>query len=282
MFNATTLMRDEFVKQLREGFYQTYGGQNPNYQDIIAWAGNMAIEYLANSDALYHDVEHTILVTLVGQEILRGKQICEGGVTMEDWLHCLLSLCCHDIGYIKGVCQKDRPEENKYHTGIGDQMVELPYGATDASLAPYHIDRGKEYIDKRFKNNSLIDVEIVKRNIELTRFPVPDEADKKTTDDYPGLVRAADLIGQLSDIRYLNKISALYYEFEEIGTNEKLGYFKPGDLRKKYSHFYWDVVSKYIKDGIRYLSVTQEGRMIISSLYSNVFTVEHEPGYIPT
>lgn len=30
----------------------------------------MALENIANSDAFYHNVEHTILVTLVGQEIL--------------------------------------------------------------------------------------------------------------------------------------------------------------------------------------------------------------------
>ncbi|HBB33823.1 MAG TPA: metal-dependent phosphohydrolase, partial [Cyanobacteria bacterium UBA9273] len=56
------------------------------------------------SDALYHNVEHTILVTLVGQEILRGKHIRDGGVSCEDWLHFIISLLCHDIGYVKGVC----------------------------------------------------------------------------------------------------------------------------------------------------------------------------------
>lgn len=37
--------------------------------------------------------------------------------------------------------------------------------------------------------------------------------------NYPGLVQAADLIGQLSDPRYLKKISALFYEFQETGFN---------------------------------------------------------------
>ena len=50
----------------------------------------MALENIANSDALYHNVEHTILVTLVGQEILRGKHIREGGIACEDWLHYLI------------------------------------------------------------------------------------------------------------------------------------------------------------------------------------------------
>jgi hypothetical protein len=44
----------------------------------------MALETIANRDALYHNVEHTILVTLVGQEVLRGKHMREGGVSSED------------------------------------------------------------------------------------------------------------------------------------------------------------------------------------------------------
>ncbi|MEM7649977.1 MAG: metal-dependent phosphohydrolase, partial [Cyanobacteria bacterium P01_A01_bin.70] len=31
-----------------------------------------------------------------------------------------------------------------------------------------------------------------------------------------------------------------------------------------------------IQDGLRYLSLTQEGKQIIANLYSNVFMVEHE------
>ena len=73
MFNATEILTDNFVEQLKVGYRRTYGGFKHDYEDIICWAGNMAMENIANSDALYHNVEHTILVTLVGQEILRGK-----------------------------------------------------------------------------------------------------------------------------------------------------------------------------------------------------------------
>ena len=45
----------------------------------------------------------------------------------------------------------------------------------------------------------------LKKNIEHTRFPVPDDEAHESTDDFPGLVRAADLIGQLADINYLRK-----------------------------------------------------------------------------
>ena len=276
MFNATEILIDVFVRQIREGYRRTYGTLKTDFEDIIAWAGNMALENIANSDALYHNVEHSILVTLVGQEILRGKHIREGGVSSEDWLHFIISLLCHDIGYVKGVCRQDLEAERLYATGRDETMISLPPGASDASLTPHHVDRAKLFIDERFGGHKLIDAEVIKRNIELTRFPVPAVEDHEDTVNYAGLVRAADLIGQLSDPRYFKKITSLFYEFEETGVNKVLGYENPGDLRKNYSKFYWNGVYPYIKDGLRYLSLTQQGKQIIANLYSNVFVVEHE------
>ena len=276
MFNATQILIDTFVEQLREGYRRTYGGLKTDYEDIIGWAGSMALENIANSDALYHNVEHTILVTLVGQEILRGKHIREGGVSCEDWLHYIISLLCHDIGYVKGVCRQDKEEEGLYATGKDGGMVKLPPGASDASLTPHHVDRGKLFITERFGGHKLIDADVIKRSIELTRFPVPSAEDHQDTVNYAGLVRAADLIGQLSDPRYLKKITSLYYEFEETGVNKALNYRHPGDLRRNYSKFYWNGVFPFIKNALRYLQLTQQGKQIIANLYSNVFVVEHE------
>lgn len=279
MFNATELLIDHFVDQLKQGYYRTYGGWHSDYQEIIGWAGSMALENIANSDALYHNVEHTILVTLVGQEILRGKHIREGGVSALDWLHFIISLVCHDIGYVKGVCRQDRMAEHLYATGHGNEMVRLPAGSSDAGLTPYHVDRAKLFIDERFGGHPLIDAEQIKFNIELTRFPVPNEEDHQDKVNYPGLLRASDLIGQLSDPRYLKKICALFYEFEETGVNKHLGYRNPDDLRRNYPKFYWHGVYPYVKDALQYLSLTQQGQQIIANLYSNVFMVEHDERY---
>ena len=276
MFNPTEILIDTFVKELQAGYHRTYGGFKPDYPEIIAWAGNMALENIANCDALYHNVEHTMLVTLVGQEILRGKHIREGGVSPEDWLHYIISLLCHDLGYTKGVCREDQELLRQYATGIDGKMVYLEDGATAASLTPYHVDRGKLVIDERFGGHRLIDADQIKRNIELTRFPVPEAETHQDRNNFSGLSRAADLIGQLSDPNYLLKISALFYEFEEVGTNKVLGYKSPGDLRRSYAKFYWNGVYPYIPAALNYLELTQSGKQIIANLYANVFQVEHE------
>jgi hypothetical protein len=140
MFNPTAVVIDAFVNELRKGYVSTCTTLEPDYPGIIDYVGHMALELIANSDAPYHDLGHTICVTLVGQEVLRGKHLREGEISPRDWLHFIISLLCHDIGYVRGICIADR--HGHFATGNGKETVELPEGATDASLTPYHIDRG--------------------------------------------------------------------------------------------------------------------------------------------
>lgn len=280
MFNPTELLIDAFVERLQQSYWRIYTNLASSHSGIIGWAGRMALENIANSDALYHNVEHTIMVTLVGQEILKGKHLREGGVTPDDWLHFIISLLCHDIGFVRGVCRDDRPDACT--NGISGETIVLPPGSTDAALAPFHLDRGKQFIRERFGHHDVIDAEVIAANIERTRFPIPDGSDHQGTADYPGLVRAADLIGQLADPNYIRKFSALFYEFEETGTNAALGYATPADLRNDYPTFYWEVVYPYIQDGLRHLRITQEGKQWIANLYAHVFTVEHHEPLVTT
>jgi len=274
MFNSKSLIIDAFVKQLQESYHIMYGQLEPDYPGIISWAGRMTLECIADSDAPYHNLEHTMMVTLVGQDILIGKHLRHGGVGPRDWLHFIISLLCHDIGYVRGVCQDDKL--GSYMTGIKEERITLPRGSTDASLTPYHINRGKRFVQERFRGHFLIDSNVIASNIERTRFPVPSGEDHQGSVDFPGLVRAADLLGQLSDPQHIRKCAALFYEFTETGTAEALGFKNVDDLRDNYPTFYWNVVTPYIQDGLRCLNVTQRGKEWVAHLYSNVFAVEHQ------
>lgn len=285
MFNSADVVIEAFTTKLSVTYRQTYSNLEPSYPGIIAFVGRMALENIANSDAPYHDMNHTIMVTAVGQEILRGKHLREGGVTPSDWLHYIISLLCHDIGYVRGVLRND--SHNSYAINENGETVSLPAWATDASLTPYHVERAKIFVRERLGRRKLddareIDADTVARNIEHTRFPVPEANDYQETNDYPGLVRAADLIGQMADPNYMRKISALFREFEETGAAEALGYANAAELRDAYPPFYWKVVTPYLKDALRYLRTTQEGKQWIASLYAQVFAEEHKmPGFGP-
>ena len=61
-------------------YVNTFGEDVTDIRLITINALN-ALEIITNSDAPYHDVNHTIMVTMVGTEILRGKILVEGGVS---------------------------------------------------------------------------------------------------------------------------------------------------------------------------------------------------------
>jgi len=279
VFNFHALLIESFVKELKDAYQQTYSSLESQFANIIEWTGQLALENIANSDLLYHNVEHTILVTLVGQTILKGRHLSIGGVTPRDWLHVTMALLCHDIGYVRGVCQADRRGE--YATGIGQETIEESEDDTDAILTPYHVDRSKAFVHERFGAAMLeqvVDADLIAAYIERTRFPVPDEPEYQEIGDYAGLVRAADFIGQLGDPNYLRKVPALYYEFEEAGISQRIGYRNSGHMRRNFAGFYWKMIFPYLGEALRYLKVTQEGKLWIANLYAHVHEVEHELG----
>ncbi len=272
MLNTTTLIIEAVTRRLVTEYRRVFGRREPDHAAAIATAVRLALERIALSDALYHDVGHTVMVTLLGTELLRGREIAER-LTPDDWLHMTVALLCHDVGYVRGACRGDTATEVVVSV-LGDRAA-LPRGASDAWLAPYHVDRGKIFIHERAEVIGGLDPERVARAIELTRFPVPADDDHRETASEAGLVRAADLIGQLADPDYLRKQTALFYELLEIGLAPRLGYTCPADLGDGYAGFFWAKVEPYIGDGLRYLMLTQGGRQWIANLYAQVFAVEH-------
>jgi hypothetical protein len=274
--NSPNKLIQRCIEHLRTGYQYSYGSRYPKHAATIVEIATQALTAIATSDAAYHNLEHTVIVTLVGQELLQGKRICDGDVSPDDWLQFITSLLCHDIGYIKGICRHDEAPARRFITGQGETWVTLSPHTTGASLAPYHVDRGKQFVAETFANHDLIDAERVQLNIELTRFPVPNDELHRDTLRYPALARAADLIGQLGDPGYLSKLPALFREFEETGGNQSMGYRAPRDLRLSYPKFYWHTVYPYLKHGIRYLELSQQGKPALLSLYDNLKAVEHE------
>jgi hypothetical protein len=52
-----------------------FGASHPRLAEILPFAARLALECIGNSDALYHNVEHTMLVTLAGHEIFKGRTL---------------------------------------------------------------------------------------------------------------------------------------------------------------------------------------------------------------
>ncbi|HET7382944.1 MAG TPA: HD domain-containing protein [Pseudolabrys sp.] len=240
--------------------------------EIIPSVARLALECIGNSDALYHNVEHTMLVTLVGYDIMKGRALLTT-TTPDDFAHLLVACLLHDIGYVRGILKGDGADG--YIIDARGKRANVPRGSSDAALLQYHVDRSKLFVMDRISTSEFLDANRIARAIEFTRFPIS-TAEPDDDNEEGSLVRAADLIGQLGDPQYLRKANALYYEFEEAGLNKQLGYGSPADLTELYPQFYWNTVSPHIQTAIRYLNVTSSGRQWIANLYSNVFRAERD------
>ena len=230
------------------------------------------IECLARSDALYHNFEHTLQVTMVGRDILEGMNLSQR-IEPTDYSHLIVACLLHDIGYMRGVLSGDT--ETEFVVDDSGKTITLPRGASDAALSPYHVDRSKLFAYERLRNSSVIDPSRVAAAIEMTRFPSRPDRTGANGSMEPKLVQAADLIGQLGDPMYSRKANALYAEFEENGMNRQLGYCSPADILDKYPSFFWSNVSMHIEDGIKYLNMTVSGRQWIANLHHHLLCAEH-------
>jgi len=271
MITTAELTTDALSRFLSEYMQRRFGSSEAETAELIPSIARIALEAIANSDALYHNIEHTMLVTMAGHDIMRGRALFMH-TTPSDYAHLIIACLTHDIGYIRNILIGDN-EEGAVIDAEGNRIA-LPRGASDAALTPYHVERSKLFVRQRFRDMRVIDENRVARAIECTRFPAPVITD--TGGEEGSLLRAADLIGQLGDPHYLRKANALYWEFEEVGINRQLGYTNPADLVDKYPGFYFSQVAPHIQTALRYLSITARGRQWIANLYANVFRSEQK------
>jgi hypothetical protein len=273
MITVPELAAEALGSFLSSHLERRFGSTEAGLTEMISWVSRLSLECIGNSDALYHTVEHTMLVTLVGYDIMKGRSLLMP-TTAADYAHVIVACLLHDIGYVRGVLKGDGSDG--YVVDAHGRKERLPRGSSDAALTPHHVDRSKLFALDRLSHMDYIDAPRVARAIEFTRFPSAIDPAAQDAEEEGSLVRAADLIGQLGDPHYLRKANALYYEFEEVGMNKQLGYDSPADLTDLYPQFYYNSVAPHLHTAIRYLNVTSSGRQWIAGLYSNVFRAESE------
>src|SRR6476620_4034205 len=104
MFRATDIIIEAFTARLREEYGLMFGAGRPGDADLIAEIAQAALGRIARSNALYHNLDHTVTVTMVASDIARGRMIRDGNVRREEWLHFVVSAMTFAIGFVRDVC----------------------------------------------------------------------------------------------------------------------------------------------------------------------------------
>ena len=167
MLTIPELAAEALGSHLAEHMSRRFGSTDAGLIERVQSAARLALDCIGNSDALYHNVEHTMLVTLVGYDILRGRQLLIE-TNASDFAHVIVACLFHDIGYVRGILNGDSADG--YIVDGKGNKAELPRGASDAALKPYHVDRSKLFVLDRVAKDKSLDATRIANAIECTRF----------------------------------------------------------------------------------------------------------------
>lgn len=170
------------------------------YQDIVRLFNGDYPGYQA-SNTRYHNLEHTVMVTLATARLIHGCVLAGFRFKQENILIGLLASLFHDAGLIQ--TQQDRKGTGaKYTIGHEERSVNLMrQNLSDGNFSKQQIDDCAQLI--KCTNLSLGAADLSFRSEEI-----------KTLGN---IVGSADLLGQMADRLYLEKLILLFKEFEEAG-----------------------------------------------------------------
>jgi hypothetical protein len=198
------------------------------FADIIRLFNGEFSGYKA-SNTKYHNLEHTCSTTLAAARLIHGLHV-QGQVFSQRLVQlCLIGALFHDTGLIQ-------TEEEVEGTGAQHTI-----GHEDRSIALM----GKYLAEKGYPREDIRDCGHIIKCTELF-FPmeeIPFASEEART--MGKIVGTADLVAQMADRNYQEKLPLLFMEFQESGAQ---GFETPLELFSKTEEFYRKVARKRMRN----------------------------------
>ncbi len=220
--------------QVQDAYLEMFpDGASSFIPEIFRWATesfNGRYDDYARSDARYHDLEHTMQVTLCFARLLHGisannhtPPLTRRAVELG-----FIAILFHDTGYLKSRADKE---------------------GTGAKYTLVHVNRSMEFAARFLskKGFSLTEIRAVQNmigctgvNADVSKIPFQDELERIV--GYS--LSTADLLGQMAADDYIDKLDILYSEFEESARYaQKPNFFASAEDLKRKTPDFWD---KYV------------------------------------
>jgi hypothetical protein len=204
------LSENLFVQSFRD-IQKLYAGTYPGYQACNTY---------------YHDFRHTMMVLLAMVRLMHGASLQGVRFSEKEINLGLISALMHDTGYIQSV----------------DDLR-----GTGAKYTLIHTQRSVQFIENYFAGNPYFNGEMknFRDIVSCTEFntTIDDQAFHSENIALLGkMLGTADLLGQMADRLYLEKLLLLYDEFTEGGVP---GFDSEIDLFRKTVSFYKRTKSRF-------------------------------------
>ncbi len=193
-----------YVSQVFDDVVRMFRGDYPGYRPI---------------NTLYHDLHHTLDVFLCATRLLHGAHVAGIELSAAEIIRTLIAALMHDIGYAQL---------------IGDDS------GTGAKYTKTHVSRGIRFMlqylaERHFPADWGERLELMINCTDPASPPSQIRFTDEKTRLLGQLLATADLVGQMADRTYLEKLLFLYFEFKEA----HLGNFRnPSDLLGGTQQFY--------------------------------------------
>jgi len=191
---------------------------NHIFQDIVRlFRGEYPGYQKCNTE--YHNLKHTTDTFLAMARLVHGAFVSGEKFTSKHVTQGLTCALMHDTGYIQTLDDE---------MGTGAKYTGMDTKRSIVFMEKYIADKG--FSKEDFKNypNILICAGL---DAEIKKI----QFDSRQTEIMCKMLGTADLLGQMADRTYLEKLLFLYYEFKEGGV---MGYADELDLLKKTMDFY--------------------------------------------
>jgi hypothetical protein len=186
--------------------------------------------------AEYHDFSHTMQVVLACARLLDGYNLSRpGGASMPEGLaaELLLAAFLHDTGYIQEEWDTQGTGA-KYSSEHEERSVAfLKRHAEVFEIEPQELPPMTRFIQS------------TDLKLEIESLPFASEQER----DGGSMLASADIMGQMADREYLEKLLFLYYEFREAGVP---GYETEFDVLRRTRTFY-EVVKRRLRERYRHM-----------------------------
>jgi hypothetical protein len=173
----------------------------------------------------YHDYCHSLEVFSTSARLLDGALLAGCPVTEGEAVDVLLAALVHDSGYIQETGDTEGTGAKHTRTHVARSAAFIRDKAGDFGLQGERAER----IGRLILGTDLA--------LSWEGLPFADGAERFAA----AILAAADLLGQMADRAYLEKLLFLYYEFREAGIE---GYATAFDILKKTASFYGSVKAR--------------------------------------
>lgn len=209
----------------------------------------------------YHNLTHTLDALLASARLMDGRACSKGKFDVKLAINLYLAALLHDTGYIQ---------------------EEWDIEGTGAKYTRVHVDRSTSFVEKNAASFHLSAADVREISSLILCTGLKADSHRGLSGDVAeagAILGTADLLGQMSDRTYLEKLLFLYYEFKEASID---GFNTTYDILKNTLEFYEVTLERFDKQLLCSYEYAHYHFRLRHNIDDNLYmtAIENQMGYL--